>query len=147
MVGLRMNSTDRKPKTSSRVTEKKLVDVLVAHMRRDHDVRREVAHYEKKIDVVALAQNGERLSAIEAKTSDWQKACQQAMLNLTAAEFCYIAIWSKCVHRVDLHRLREFGIGLIAVGTSWGDVEVLEDAQPSEYLNRLARERIRERYF
>ena len=126
-----------------RVTERRLVDVLVCHLREQHATGREVGHYEKRIDVVTIRSDTSELWAIEAKTTDWSRALSQAIVNLTAAERSYIALYSKHAHRVPLGILDEHGIGLMAVGTRWGDVEILKDAARSPYTNHLATDRIR----
>lgn len=124
------------------VSERRLVDVLVEFFRKKHKVQREVAHYDKSIDVVALDESEQRLQAIEAKCKDWVRAVQQALLNLTAVDYSYVAIWSKTAHRIDRALLEEYGIGLISVGTKWGDVRVLVEARRSELTNRFVRELI-----
>lgn len=128
------------------VTERRLVDVLVEHLRKTRDVRREVPHYEKRIDVVAYAAEDNTIEGIEAKSRDWTRAVQQAMLNLTAVDFSYVALWSETAHRVDRKVLEEHGIGLMSVGTRWGDVEVLVQPRRSEFTNRFVRQEIGERF-
>ncbi len=125
------------------VTERRLVDVLVQHLREQHATGREIGHYERRIDVVTIRSDTNELWAIEAKTSNWVRALSQAIVNLTAAERSYIAIYSHHAHRVALGILDEHGIGLIAVGTRWGDVEIVKDATRSPYTNHLATDRIR----
>ena len=125
------------------ISEKRLVDVLVCHFRETCVVAREVRHYEKRIDVAALASDPEEVWAIEAKTSDWSRALGQAIVNLAAADRSYIAIHSKNVRRVDFEVLDRYGVGLISVGTRWGDVRVIRSASTSLYLNRLANKRLR----
>lgn len=131
---------------AAKVTERRLVDVLVEHLRKTRDVRREVPHYEKRIDVVAYISDDNFVEGIEAKSRDWPRAVQQAMLNLTAVDFSYVALWSKTAHRVDRNILDEYGIGLISVGTRWGDVEVLVQARRSEFTNRFVRQQMGERF-
>jgi hypothetical protein len=125
------------------VTEKRLVDVLRCHFAVLHATGREVPHYEKRIDLMAVnVQDGE-LWAIEAKVEAWPRALSQAIVNLTAAQRSFIAIYSEHAHRVNLDRLDLHGIGLIAVGKKWGDVKVLKEAKLSPFMNRLAIEQIR----
>jgi hypothetical protein len=128
---------------AKRVTERRVVDVLVCHLREQHATGREIEHYEKRIDVATIRSDTNELWAIEAKTANWSRALAQAIVNLAAAERSYIAIYSKHAHRVPLGILDEHGVGLIAVGTRWGDVEILRDAARSPYTNYLARDRIR----
>lgn len=130
---------------ASRVTERRLVDVLIAHVRRDHAVAREVRHYEKRIDLLVLCPHTKELWAIEAKTANWMRALSQAIVNLSAAERSYIAVYSRHVHRVNLDLLTEHGIGLISVGTGWGEVKFLREADRSPYRNRLMVERLKAR--
>lgn len=129
-----------------KVTERRLVDVLVSDLRIRYAVRREVSHYEKRIDVVAYCPMVQELTAIEAKSKDWQRALQQAMLNLTATDYSYIAIWSESAHRVCRSLLDEFGIGLIVVGTSWGAVERVVEARRSPLTNRYVRAYLGEQF-
>lgn len=128
---------------ANRVTERRLVDVLICHWREQHATGREIAHYERRIDVVIMRSDTNEIWAIEAKTSDWPRALSQAIVNTAAAERSYIAIYSKHAHRVPLRILDEHGVGLIAVGTKWGDVVILKDAARSPYTNHLAADRIR----
>ncbi len=128
---------------TKRVSEKRLVDVLSAWLREDHAVAREVRHYEKRIDLATICHKSNELWAIEAKTTNWSRAISQAIVNLAAAERSYIAIYSGYIHRVPADVLEKNGIGLIAVGTQWGDVEIIREAQPSPFVNELAKSRIR----
>ncbi len=128
---------------SRKITERRLVDVLVGHTRHRHLVRREVPHYQTRIDVLLLCSDSEELWAIEAKTEDWARALSQAIVNLAAAEKSFIAIYSEYAHRVSLDDLDRHGIGLISVGTKWGDVEVLKDAKPSPFMNNIMANRLR----
>ena len=128
-----------------RVTERRLVDVLVSHLRKGTVVAREVSHYEKRIDVVSVDRESGELWAIEAETAAWPRAIGQAIVNLAASEKSYIAIYADHAHRVPRDVLTEHGIGLIAVGTRWGAVEILVEAPESPYQNRLLIDRLRRR--
>ena len=72
-------------RSKKRVTERRLVDVLVSHLRKGRTVAREVPHYEKRIDVVTVDPESGKVCAIEAKTAAWERAIGQAVVNLTAA--------------------------------------------------------------
>lgn len=135
---------ERKKSLKTLITEKRLVDVLVSFLRNDNLVAREVRHYEKSIDVVAMPHENYELNAVEVKTSNWGKAIQQAVVNLAVAEKSYIAMYEKNVHRVNLDELNQYGIGLISVGTSWGDVKVVHEAQRSSFLNKITNSRVKE---
>lgn len=115
----------------------------MCHLREQHATGREIEHYEKRIDVVTIRSDTNEVWAIEAKTANWPRALAQAIVNLAAAERSYIALYSGHAHRVPLATLDEHGVGLIGVGTKWGDVAILRDAPRSPYTNRLATERIR----
>ena len=130
-------------KGTRRVSEKRLVDVLVSYLRGHQPVAREVAHYERRIDVATMCKNSAELWAIEAKTNDWSRALSQAVVNLAVAERSFIAIHSVNVHRVRRDDLKARGVGLISVGTKWGEVEILVDAPRSPFVNSLAAERVR----
>lgn len=133
-----------KATVSKKVTERRLVDVLVAHFREATAVAREVTHYEKRIDVVSVHRESGEVWAIEAKTAAWPRAIGQAIVNLSASERSYVAIYSKHAHRVSREVLAEHGLGLIAVGTKWGEVDVLVEAPESRYQNRLLVDRLRQ---
>ncbi len=120
-----------------------MVDVLVSHLRRQYAIQREVRHYEKRIDIAAICSRTDELWAIEAKTEKWMHAVGQAIVNLVAADRSFVAIYSGNIHRVSLDVLARHGIGLISVGTRWGDVEVIRQASISPFTNRLASHRIR----
>lgn len=125
------------------VTERRLVDVLVSHLREQHVTGREVEHYEKRIDVATVRSDTDELWAIEAKIANWSRALGQAIVNLAAAERSYIALYSPHAHRAPLGILEEHGVGLISVGTKWGDVEILRHAPRSPFTNQLIVRRIR----
>jgi hypothetical protein len=127
----------------ARVSEKRLVDVLRNFLSDTHCTAREVRHYEKRIDIVAICPESGELWAIEAKTRDWRRAVEQAIVNLAAAERSYIAVQEEFAHRVSLEELADHGIGLIAVGSKWGRVQVLKEAGRSPFLNLLANQRIK----
>ena len=128
---------------AKKVTERRLVDVLVHNFRQHYAVRREVKHYEKRIDVAAICLQTDELWAIEAKIAKWMDAIAQAIVNLAAADRSFIAVYSDNVHRVSVNVLDRHGIGLISVGTRWGDVEIIKEAAVSPFTNRLATDRIR----
>jgi hypothetical protein len=128
-----------------RVSERRIVDVLVSYLRKQHLVAREVPHYEKRIDVAALPFGSDEVVAIEAKTKDWLRAVSQAIVNLAAAERSYIAIHTGAVSSVSLELLEQHRIGLISVGTKWGDVKVIKSAPLSPFCNPQAVGRVRQR--
>lgn len=131
-----------KQQARKKVTEKRLVDVLVCHYRPMHPIRREVKYYEKRIDVSLVHCESNEVWAIEAKVEAWGRALGQAIVNLAAAHRSYIAIYSEYAHRVDIVALEANGIGLISVGRKWGEVEVLLEASRSKYTNSLASQEI-----
>lgn len=129
-------------KPKRRITERRLVDVLIRFLKTSHKVARELPHYEKRIDVAAVSLSSGELLSVEAKVENWPKAISQAMVNLSASHKSYIAIYSKYAHRVPEDLLMERGIGLISVGTKWDDVEILIEAQESPFRNGLVVERL-----
>lgn len=141
-VPMKTGKTETKEK---KISEKRIADVLISYLRDDNHVAREVRHYEKSIDVVTMALGGDELCTVEVKTQNWKKAFQQAFVNLAVADRSYVAMYSKYAHRVDTEVLREYGIGLYSVGSAWGDVELLEEANPSLYTNRITNQRIKEK--
>ena len=140
-VPMKTGNTETKVK---KISEKRIVDVLISYLRDDSYVARQVRHYEKTIDIVAMALDGDELCAVEAKTENWKKAFQQAFVNLSVADRSYVAMYSKYAHRVDTEILREYGIGLYSVGSAWGEVELLKEADLSRYTNRITNQRIKE---
>ena len=121
---MKTGKTETKEK---KISEKRIVDVLISYLRDANHVAREVRHYEKSIDVVSMVLGGNELCTVEVKTQNWKKAFQQAFVNLAVADRSYVAMYSKYAHRVDIEILREHGIGLYSVGSAWGDVELLEE--------------------
>jgi len=117
--------------------------VLISFLRNRQGVRREFPLYERRIDVATIDSETNELWTIEAKTSNWKKAISQAIVNLAAGERSYIAIYADNAHRVSDQLLEEHGIGLIAVGTSWGDVEIVKQARLSAFTNKIALGRIK----
>lgn len=136
--------TGKKESKNRKISEKRIADVLISYLRNDSYVARQVRHYEKTIDIVAMALDGDELCAVEVKTENWKKAFQQAFVNLAVADRSYVAMYSKYAHRVDTEILKEYGIGLYSVGSTWGDVELLEEANPSRYTNSITNQRIKE---
>lgn len=128
---------------STQISEKRLVDVLIAHIRASGQALREVRHYEKRIDIVAFPNGTNEVWAIEAKVSNWSRAIEQATVNLSAADRSFVAIYSDYAHRVSRETLDKLGIGLIAVGSRWGDVNVVHQPKKSPYVNRLVTDRMR----
>ncbi len=126
------------------ISEKRIADVLISFLRNGNHIAREVRHYEKSIDVVTMALGGDELCTVEVKTQNWKKAFQQAFVNLAVADKSYVAMYSKYVHRVDIKMLKEYGIGLYSVGSAWGEVELLEDADRSCCMNKITNQRIKE---
>jgi hypothetical protein len=125
-----------------RISERRLVDVLVAHLRKSYVVGREVPHYEKRIDVAITIEGTGELWAIEAKTTKWAKAIAQAVVNLAAADRSYVAMYAPAVKNVPPLLLKQYGLGLISVGTRWDDVQIVLEAPRSPYCNPLARNRL-----
>lgn len=129
----------------SRITERRLVDVLTCWARDKYLIAKEVPHFEKRIDMAYIDYNSNEICTIEAKTEDWRRAVQQAALNLTATNRSYIAIFRDNIKRVDLDIIKSTNIGLISVGTKWGDVYTEYSAPQSPYVNPYSIDRI-ERY-
>ena len=130
-------------KRGKRISERRLVDVLVHHARPRFFTAREVPHYEKRIDVVAVERHTGEVRAIEVKVSDWPRALSQAIVNQAAADRSYIALHSETAHRVSWEELERTGIGLISIGSRWGDVRILKDARPSTVCNKITLSRLR----
>ena len=127
------------------ISEKRLVDVLVNNYSKSSTLMREMRFYEKRIDLVVLPKMTGETIAIEAKVKNWGKAIGQAIVNLAAAEKSYIAIFSKYADNVPTSVLLQHGIGLISVGSSWGDVNILHEAKKSPFLNTMANNHLKAR--
>lgn len=127
----------------ARVSERRIADVLVCYLRSHYPLAREYRLYEKNIDVLALDIRTADIIAFEVKVRDWTRAAQQAMLNLTVANRSYIAVWADAARCVSIDVLRNSGLGLIAVGSRWGEVTYIRDAPTSPFLNRITNERAR----
>jgi hypothetical protein len=127
----------------TQLTEKRLVDVLMHYLRNTYPATREVRHYENSIDVVALVGKRNEVWAIEVKTSAWPRALSQAIVNLSASHRSYVALYAKNIHRIPSRLLAEFQVGLIAVGTKWGDVRIIRKAPRSPYMNPYIVKRLR----
>lgn len=138
---------ERSKKIKKEISEKRLTDVLVSYLRDDNYVAREIRHYEKSIDLIAMEIDCDKLFSVEVKVKNWQKAFQQAVVNLAVAEESYVAMYSGYIHRVDLDRLRECGIGLISVGSAWGEVQFIEPAKSSRFVNTITNKRIKEKLY
>ncbi|MCG3185017.1 MAG: hypothetical protein ICCCNLDF_03194 [Planctomycetes bacterium] len=95
--------------------------------------------YEKSIDLIVLVESTGELWAIEAKVDDWRRAFGQALINQVVAKKSYIALWKERLGSLDKAVLRKWGIGVLAVGSAWGDVKVVLPAGNSRIVNRYLR--------
>lgn len=120
---------------SANITERRLIDVLTCWARGRYQIAKEVPHFEKRIDFAFIKGESGEICTIEAKTKNWRRAIQQATLNLTATHRSYIAIFNENVRRVSREAIRNSNIGLISVGTKWGDVKTRIYAPESPYIN------------
>ncbi len=136
---------EKQKKIKRNISEKRLVNVLRNYLRRNNYTKCQVRHYEKRIDLVMVCSDSGELCAIEAKTENWKRAIEQAVVNLAVAERSYIAIYSNFAHRVSLEELDKNGIGLISVGTKWGDVKLIKEADSSPFVNLLMNERLKQK--
>ncbi len=136
---------ERSKKINKEISEKRLADVLICYIRKSNPVKREYRHYEKYIDLIGLIIDRNELMSVEIKVKNWQKAFKQAVVNLAVAEKSYMAMYSEYIHRVDIDQLREHGIGLISVGSAWGEVQFVEPAKTSQLVNTITNKRIKEK--
>ena len=128
-----------------KISERRLADVMINYLRKEnHVVAREVQYYGKSIDIVAMPFDSDRLIAVEVKVANWKKAIKQAAINQTVAEECYVAMYAGYIHRVDLQQLQKCELGLISVGATWGDVRFIAMAKPSQYINSISNEIMKE---
>lgn len=82
---------------------------------RDVQVHRQVYFGGKKIDIVLL--EGNTVSAIEVKLSDWKGALRQANLNKTGSDISYVAMWHEHASRAteNINDFVKYNVGLIVV--------------------------------
>lgn len=92
---------------------------------------------EKRIDLMVFSPKEKELVAIEVKVSNWKKAVMQATLNLPVVDKSYIAIYDKFVHRVKKDYLNDNSIGLISVGSKWGEIEYISQPSCSPLRNEI----------
>jgi hypothetical protein len=71
------------------------------------------SHGRARTDI--LLWNGLELTAVEAKTSDWQTAIAQAALNRYFADRSYIALWHTVVHSAVIEEAGRHGVGVLSV--------------------------------
>ena len=99
----------------------------------DYTVYEEVPLLARKVDVIA--KKGKKVVSVELKLHDWNRAIQQAYLNLHVSNYSFVAlpeeIWSKVDPR--LHYLASTnGIGLISVD---GSAKLIMRARPSQIIH------------
>lgn len=117
--------------TGSFISESQLVKVVQDRLSvYGYRTFSEVPFMYRSIDVVVLDGKG-RYIAIEAKIADWRRAIQQAKPCLLGADKVYIVMPASRTSCVDMDVLRQFGIGLVAVGV--GAPRVLVRARRSSY--------------
>ena len=95
--------------------EKSMFPKIKAHFNNEFSLFREVPFYNKRIDVVGVNRSTSELIAIELKLEDWKKALQQAAMDQLGGNRAYVALWHKNIHRADIEKFKECGIGLLEV--------------------------------
>lgn len=73
----------------------------------------EVSVIGKKIDLVAF--NKRNSIAVELKVKDWNRALRQATIHQLVADYVYVAIWHEFIHRVNIEKFKQLGVGLLEV--------------------------------
>ena len=123
------------------VYEYELMPVIESALNKDYQIEREVPMIDKFIDILAISKGPDEkeLVAIEAKVKNWKRAVQQAITYRLCADKVYIAIWHEFRHRVDLHILDDFGIGLMEVN---GTIRIIKEAMLVESTHSTIRETI-----
>jgi hypothetical protein len=89
-------------------------------------LRSELRFFDRGIDLYALAQQPEYSYAVELKVVDWQKALRQAAIYQLCADYCYVAMPTEYITKVNLEGFHCAGVGLLSVHLSTNTVtEVL----------------------
>ena len=113
------------------ISEKILVNSISSFFRDcDFKISEEVPLLSKRIDLICINSVENEVYAIEAKISNWTKGFQQALTYRLCADFVYLAIHDKYIHRVDKTLLKQYGIGLIRADID--DVEIICPADKSQ---------------
>jgi len=90
---------------------------------------RELKFYEYSIDIYGYDSRDDRTVAVELKLHRWMRAFEQAIIYQLCADLVYIAVPQTTVKRVDKSLLRQYGIGLIGVGSQTCCELILESQQ------------------
>jgi hypothetical protein len=96
--------------------ESSIVRTVSAYLSaRRFEVAIEYPFLQRHVDIVGFDRGRNKVVAVEAKVSNWQRAISQAVSCLLFADEVYIAMPAIFAHRVDRTELRRFGIGLLEV--------------------------------
>ncbi len=93
---------------------------------------REVPLGSKRIDLVAIDQKTEAVSAVEGKISDWKSGLVQTLPYRLCANYVYLAIDERFAHRVNREACSRYGVGIVSVN---GSASVLLNAHASKIVH------------
>ena len=75
----------------------------------------EVPFYDHRIDLYGYSPSTDCSIAVELKLRKWRRAFQQALVYQLCSDYVFIAVPEATAHRIDVDRLREYGIGLLSI--------------------------------
>jgi hypothetical protein len=118
-----------------KLSEKGLAACLVRFLEDHNRVATEVPYFEKRIDVVASPFDSNLVKCFEVKVSKWRNAFAQAVLDLPACHYAYVALHADYVHCVERALLQQWGIGLLSLNGRKDSVKEELQARRSPYTN------------
>lgn len=94
------------------------------------------------IDVLLLHEKNKEIIAVELKLTDWRRAYKQAKVYPIAADYVYVGMPEKYIHRAldNSNYFEELGIGLLAINGK--AVEVVQAQKSSILLENVKSELI-----
>jgi hypothetical protein len=96
----------------------------------------ELRFFDRLLDVYGISGlRTRRTYAVELKLTRWRDALQQAVIYQLCADYVYVALPAAIVARVDFNQFKAAGVGLLAVHTDSGDVDVILKAARSPLKN------------
>lgn len=97
----------------------------------------EVPILRKTIDLLAF--NKKNSVAVELKVKDWYRALQQVLTHQILVDYAYVAIWHEYLHRINVERFKQLGVGIINVGES---AIIILNAKKSEIKEKSIEEKL-----
>ena len=89
-------------------------------------VIRELAFFDRSIDMYGVAWGDDRTVAVELKLRKWQKALHQAALYQLCSDYSYVAMPKKVAQTlIECADFKAAGVGILAVDTTSKAVEIV----------------------